>query len=224
MGNVVPVVDTGITVIFIFRCPTCQRDIVTSSPPHGIAVSVAAIYLTMVMVMAAVSIFASVVVLDLHHQDASRAVPPWLRKLVFGYVARLLCFLNPYKQECMRLREVAATNSFRVKYEGVNRDETNGRERTSSGKNGLHGLYDEVELLITQRKNLPMLEEILVHLREISAKMRKNIKRDHIKHEWRMLAKIIDRFLMIVFVSSILILTVSILYIVPHMYRNTGRM
>ena len=195
----------------------------STSIRHRVAASVAAIYLTMVMVMAAVSIFASVVVLDLHHQDATRAVPPWLRTLVFGYVARLLCFLNPYKQECMRLREVAATNSFRVKYEGVPREEPNGREHTTSSKNGLHGLYDELELSITHRKNLPMLEEILVHLREITAKMRKTIKRDHIKHEWRMLAKIIDRFLMIVFVSSILILTVSILYIVPYMYRNTGR-
>lgn len=196
-----------------------------TSPYH---VPVAAIYLTMVMVMAAVSIFASVVVLDLHHQDSSRAVPRWLRTLVFGYVGRLLCVFNPYRAECLHLSEVAAANSWRRKYEGVSATvDDGGSVRGAPGggscRNGLNGMYDELEVLISQRKNVPMIEEILLHLREISAKMRKSIKRDHIKHEWRMLAKIIDRFLMIVFVGTMLILTVSILYIVPRMYQHKGR-
>lgn len=196
---------------------------VNMSQSHGTTLPVAAIYLTMVMVMAAVSIFASVVVLDLHHQDSSRTVPRWLRTLVFGYVGRLLCVFNPYRQECLRLSEVAAAASVRLKYEGVSSDDGSSVRGPSGGKNGLNGLYDELEMLITQRKNLPMLEEILLHLREMSAKMRKSIKRDHVKHEWRMLAKIIDRFLMITFVGAILVLTVSILYIVPRMYQHKGR-
>ncbi|KAI0214765.1 Acetylcholine receptor subunit beta, partial [Lamellibrachia satsuma] len=82
-------VSLGITVLLSFSVFLLL--VADNVPKTSEDVPLIAIYLTMVMVMAAVSIFASVVVLDLHHQDSSRTVPRWLRTLVFGYVGRLLC-------------------------------------------------------------------------------------------------------------------------------------
>ena len=50
----------------------------------------------MVMAMAAVSIAASVVVLDLHHHDSTRQVPTFLALFVFGKLSRVLGIFNPY--------------------------------------------------------------------------------------------------------------------------------
>ncbi len=46
--------------------------------------------------------------------------------------------------------------------------------------------------------------------------MRRNIKREEIKEEWKAVAKIVDRFLLIIFVIAIVTLTVVILYVYPE--------
>jgi nicotinic acetylcholine receptor len=86
---------------------------------------------------------------------------------------------------------------------------------------GMHslvrGLYDELECIMAPRKRRPLLDEILQHLRDITSKMKRNIRREQIKEEWKMLAKIIDRFLLVMFLIAITGLTVSILYIYPRL-------
>ncbi len=45
--------------------------------------------------------------------------------------------------------------------------------------------------------------------------MKRNIRREEIKEEWKAVAKIVDRFLLIIFVIAIITLTLTILYIYP---------
>ena len=46
--------------------------------------------------------------------------------------------------------------------------------------------------------------------------MKRNIKREEVKEEWKAVAKIVDRFLLIIFIIAIVTLTVVILYIYPE--------
>ena len=80
----------------------------------------------------------------------------------------------------------------------------------------MHGLYDDLESVMAPKKKKPLFEEILQHLRDITTKMKRNIRREQIKEEWKMVAKVIDRFLLIIFLLAIIILTSTILYIYPH--------
>ena len=81
----------------------------------------------------------------------------------------------------------------------------------------MRGLYDDLEAVMAPRKKRPLFDEILQHLRDITTKMKRNIKRDQVKEEWKMVAKIVDRFLLIIFMLAIIMLTVTILYIYPVM-------
>ena len=46
--------------------------------------------------------------------------------------------------------------------------------------------------------------------------MKRNIKREEIKEEWKAVAKVVDRFLLIIFIITIVTLTVVILYVYPE--------
>ena len=46
--------------------------------------------------------------------------------------------------------------------------------------------------------------------------MKRNIKREEIKEEWKTVAKVVDRFLLIIFIIAIVTLTVVILYVYPE--------
>lgn len=62
------------------------------------------------------------------------------------------------------------------------------------------------------------LDEILRHMRYLTQTIKDQARKEEIKDEWRLVAKVLDRILLIFFVVSISALTISILYIYP----NTG--
>ena len=191
------------------------------------------------MVMTGFSIVISVIVLDLHHHEPTAPVPRWLRKLVFGCMARVLCIYTPYQHEHSSLFQIAHGRVSRkekcssrtngqtpepVPVIGDDEEQCHMEENNIDGMHegmhdGMHslvrGLYDELEAIMAPRKRRPLLDEILQHLRDITSKMKRNIRREQIKEEWKMLAKIIDRFLLVMFLIAITGLTVSILYIYP---------
>ena len=177
------------------------------------------------MVMTAFSIVISVIVLDLHHHEPSSPVPRWVRKMVFGVMAKMLCMKTPYQNESSSLFQIAhgrlgyglAGSSSRFAHNVDDCDE----EDVLNENNilGLHtlmkGLYDDLEAVMAPKKKKPLFDEILQHLRDITTKMKRNIKREQVKEEWKMIAKIVDRFLLIIFMFAIIALTLTILYIYP---------
>ena len=170
----------------------------------------------MVMVMTAFSIVISVIVLDLHHHEPSTPVPKWLRRLVFGFMARIVCMRTPYQNESSSLFQIAHGTLRHPLHDIDDEEEHRIEENHLPGLTHLmKGLYDDLEAVMAPKKKKPLFEEILQHLRDITTKMKRNIKREQIKEEWKMVAKIIDRFLLIVFVLAIVMLTATILYIYP---------
>ena len=184
----------------------------------------------MVMVMTGCSIVISVIVLDLHHHEPYTPVPNWLRRLVFNCMARCLCLKGPYREAAAHIHVSHSRfnrNSTRSygnhsmtmpdEDESMHLQQPSGVDPAIDGMNNVvKGFYDELEALMAPRKKRPILEEMLQHLREITTKMRKNIKKDNIKSEWKMVAKVLDRFLLVCFLLIISAFTVSILYIYPH--------
>ena len=79
----------------------------------------------------------------------------------------------------------------------------------------MSGMYDELESIMAPCKKRPLMDEILQHLRTLTNKMKRNIKREQIQEEWKLVAKIIDRFLLIVFLLAIISMTSGILYFYP---------
>ncbi len=132
---------------------------------------------------------------------------------------------TPYQDEQSSLFQIAHgrlhINSKTRQYSHRNHDDIYDDEDLLNENNlsGLHvlmrGLYDDLEAVMAPKKKKPLFEEILQHLRDITGKMKRNIKRDQIKEEWKMVAKIVDRFLLIIFMLAIVSLTVTILYLYP---------
>ncbi len=180
-------------------------------------VFVPGIYLTMVMVMTAFSIVISVIVLDLHHHEPSNPPPKWLRRIVFGFMAHIICMRTPYQNESSSLFQIAH-GKLRHPMHDTDDEEDRMEENHLPGLTHLmRGLYDDLETVMAPKKKKPLFEEILQHLRDITTKMKRNIKREQIKEEWKMVAKIIDRFLLVVFLIAIVMLTSTILYIYPEL-------
>lgn len=65
-------------------------------------------------------------------------------------------------------------------------------------------------------------KEIQQHMRSLSERLKIQGCRDEVKDEWRLLAKVFDRFFLIFFVISVSVFTVSILYVYPIVVRNSG--
>ena len=179
----------------------------------------------MVMVMTAFSIVISVIVLDLHHHEPSSPVPRWTRKLVFGVMAKILCMKTPYQNETSSLFQIAhgrlygppGTSKFAQNVDDCDEEDVLNENNIMGIHTLMRGLYDDLEAVMAPRKKRPLFDEILQHLRDITTKMKRNIKRDQVKEEWKMVAKIVDRFLLIIFMFAIITLTVTILYIYPVM-------
>ncbi|ELT90136.1 hypothetical protein CAPTEDRAFT_166277 [Capitella teleta] len=234
-------VSLGITVLLSFSVFLLL--IAENVPKTSDCVPLIGIYLTMVMVMTGCSIVISVIVLDLHHHEAFSPVPVWLKRIVFSCMARMLCMHTPYtdaghQSGSMHIGQTRFNRNSTRSYgnhgtllsaglttddeESVNLQQTTTQQtqqqqdNVDGMNNVVKGFYDELEALMAPRRKKPILEEMLQHLRDITNKMRKNIKKDHIKSEWKLVAKVLDRFLLILFLVSVSAFTLYILYIYPR--------
>ncbi len=56
---------------------------------------VSAIYMMTVMIMTALCLFFTVAIMNIHYHPPARPIPAWLRSVVFGYMAPLICWKLP---------------------------------------------------------------------------------------------------------------------------------
>ena len=64
------------------------------------------------------------------------------------------------------------------------------------------------------------LEEILYHLRQITGRLKDSEEQDAIRLQWKMLAKMLDRFFLILFVLLVVVSTIGLLVIYPLFGRE----
>jgi hypothetical protein len=186
--------------------------------------AIAGIYLTLIMAMTAMSILICVVVLNLHHRDPSAPVPPWLHSVTYHFMAYAVCMRS-------QLRSTARSSVFQLCE--FSRDYA----RATSGNSVQHGHHDDYStscaaddnglcdhvsyLMKATGKKKVVLEEILKNVRHITYKMKENEEQDAIKAEWKLVAKVLDRFFLLFFVLLVLIASVVLLVVYPWLARHS---
>ena len=196
---------------------------------------ISGIYLTLIMAMTATSILICVLVLNLHYRDPSAPVPNWLRNLAYNVMAPLVCTKNRAKKKgqtvyqlCEFTRDyaigTALNNDSHNEFHTTNLDSsTTPLHHTSSLED--NGINDQVMYLLRSGRKKVMLEEVVQHLRKITFKTKEKDEQETLKAEWKNVAKILDRFFLMVFVFLVVISSVVLLYFYPMSarYRNEIR-
>ena len=174
--------------------------------------------------MTATSILICVVVLNLHHRDPSAPAPKWLKNLTYNVLAPLVCMKSrePKKgktvyQLCEFTRDYAmgtALNDNYTEYHTTNIDSSaTPMNHTSSLED--NGFNDQMYYLLKSGRKKVLLEEVVQHLRKITFKIKEKDEQESLKSEWKNVAKILDRFFLMVFVFLVIISSVVLLYVYP---------
>lgn len=104
------------------------------------------------------------------------------------------------------------------------------RQRSTNGVKGL-GQVQKIALVssssscagedLSSAALASRLDEILRHMRHLTQTIKDQARKEEVKDEWRLVAKVLDRILLIFFVLSISGLTILILYIYPNTVGNS---
>jgi hypothetical protein len=80
-----------------------------------------------------------------------------------------------------------------------------------------NGLCDHVQLLLRNGGNNKrlVLEEIVRHMRQITSKVKEKEDQDSLKAEWKGVAKILDRFFLLLFILVVFISSLVLLCFYP---------
>lgn len=184
----------------------------------------------MVMAMTATSIVVSVLVLQLHHHDPSTPVPRPLRRIFLDF-GRRLCILNSGQQHRKRKKKslpVAQNLSFddldSTQLDQLDDEEEGHQSRRREESNGVKGQrnllpVDVSSIALSSSTVSSILEEILANFRVLTDRLRDATLREEVKDDWKMVAKVFDRVMLIIFLVAITLLTFSILYIYPRVMQ-----
>ena len=172
------------------------------------------------MAMTATSILICVVVLNLHHRDPNAPVPRWLRKLTYDIMSRLVCMRDHTKHRdhgVYQLYEFARDLTQTV-HVHENHTELEHSFTTLPEDNGLFSNCDQSNSYTYNRKapkKKLILEEILEHLQQVTSKLKETDEETAIKAEWKAVAKILDRFFLLTFVSVVILASLFLLCLYP---------
>lgn len=213
--------------------------------------------------MTASSIVVSVLVLNLHHHYPTTSVPPWLKRIAFDIIGRVLRVVTtqepnhkkqqarsslelnttatppanshgpvgtaaPHHHPQTRLTRGNSTNTSPVSSLGLVVQGYCSEEDSEIGgrveDNGVKRLRQIKTLTLSGGEDAfcESLKEIRHYLRILSERLTSQCLKDQVNDEWRLLAKVLDRFFLIFFVFSISALTVFILYVYPVVAGITG--
>ena len=189
------------------------------------------IYLTLIMAMTAMSILICVVVLNIHHRDPCTPVPIWLQRLAYNIMAPIVCMRHVVNargstvyQLCETSREYQSNSTTKEhqrdpchtnhgKQYRLSTEQRRGTRETNLDDNGL---CDQVaQMLRSSSRKKMVLEEILKHLKQITSKMKDNDEEDSMKMEWKGVAKILDRFFLMLFVLLVIVSSSVLLFFYP---------
>ena len=94
---------------------------------------------------------------------------------------------------------------------------------TSSSMDDNGVTNEQMKLLLRSGKKKVMLEEVVQHLRKITDKIKEKDEQERLQSEWKIVAKILDRFSLIVFVFLVIISSLVLLYVYPMSAREKNQ-
>ena len=169
------------------------------------------------MAMTATSILICVVVLNLHHRDPNAPVPLWLRRLTHNVMAPLVCMRSHTMQRGQAVYQLC---EFSQNYAmSMQHTENHTTEETPLAAPTLEdaNLCEQVCYLTkSSGKKKALLEEVVKHLRQITAKLKEKDETEALKAEWKTVAKILDRFFLMLFILIVIISSTLLLLVYPY--------
>ena len=175
------------------------------------------------MVLAALSLLSSILILAIHHHSCQTGPPEWLQRFAFHVLGRILCVHLEYEADNSSPRELITSKQLK---ESTNVDETPkskhrngasfdsqiGEQRQQLRKLPAHPKLDTSMLYTSEMNHLhPVVE--LVKLS--TAKLMKDEATFGCEQHWKDIAKIFDRFLLVIFVFVAATLCVVLLVVLP---------
>ncbi|XP_035660486.1 neuronal acetylcholine receptor subunit alpha-9-like [Branchiostoma floridae] len=186
-------------------------------PPTSRTVPLIVVYYSVTMLLVTLATAMTIAVLNIHHCAAhTTPVPHVIRFLVLRLLARLVCMnsvSSHWEEEHHHPWNIERTiNMFTMN----TLDNGHGTDTESVAKNkskppgnspGENGLY--ASLLMSMR-------EIHKEIRTINARFQRTDIQTGIEDEWKKVAKVIDRFLMLLFAVATCLTSVCLFSQVPH--------
>lgn len=191
------------------------------------------------MAMTAMSILICVIVLNLHHRDPNSPVPTWLRRLTHQLMAPVVCMQSVARRTTPRCNGISSPDDYQLcdfskgytmamqndnasldidctsfdEYNNMNTrtDFGSSRRRRPKEQNGDTGGGGGPE----NSSKSALLEEVVRHLRRMTTKMKEKEEQDALMNDWKVAAKILDRFFLVLFVLFAVVASVTLLLIYP---------
>ncbi len=167
--------------------------------------------------MTATSILICVVVLNLHHRDPNAPVPHWLYKLTYNIMAPLVCMRGHTNRGQSVYQLCEFTREYMVGHFSQENQTESDSLNTPVDENGL---CEQVCYLMKSGKKKILLEEVVKHLRTITAKLKEMDEQENLKTQWKVVAKILDRFFLVVFIIIVIVSSTTLLLIYPLLAQN----
>ncbi|XP_054710773.1 neuronal acetylcholine receptor subunit alpha-10-like [Uloborus diversus] len=189
-----------------------------SMPPTSDTVPLVGLYYAVVMTLVSLATAMSVVTLNIHHRGLhGNEVPPLVKKFVFGVLAKVLCI----KVDFLEAFDTNQKVFHRVPNSKIIPDQNFCENISPIARCGNHciahlhrSIKNPVENFETHF--LKVLDKVHQTIEKNETRTAELDRRDKIKAEWQLLALVIDRCLLWVFIVSTLGTTFGILSMSPH--------
>ncbi|XP_069596602.1 5-hydroxytryptamine receptor 3A-like [Ranitomeya imitator] len=155
------------------------------------------IFCCICMAMMVLSILGTITTLYMLEQSNTSAILPlWINKVVFTYLAQILCFKKARRAELVTLVTVD------------NEPESAKKVVTNEGKNRTENKHFEKEMYIQEVK---LLKKLLSQILKIRDELNFAEKEKEAKSDWLILAQIVDRLVLVLYLITVsLVFTIMI--------------
>ena len=183
-----------------------------------IDVFVSVIYLTLIMSMTAASIVICVMVLNLHHRDNNAPVPSWLTTLSFRLLAPLVCMRKQVKEHDQNTSErPRSTQGLTAAAQTAADNQVKAHAHNTTARRAPHQHESSFTRDVKRRaRRREIVVEILGHIELITWRLKEEEDEQRLHCDWMIVAKILDRFFLLVFVCLVTGSTSFLLVIYPN--------
>ncbi|CAG0890050.1 unnamed protein product [Darwinula stevensoni] len=198
-----------------------------SMPPTSEKLPLIGLYYGVTISLVSFATGLSVVTLNIHHRGMrGREVPGVVKKIVFGFLAKLMWIrLDP--PDHLRLKARARRSNSECPYSEIQMSALSTMEMAQSSEESMHfkengGVTPRFNRRMAlggesfERQFLRVLNKVYQTIEKNDSRLAEQDRRDTIRLEWQQVALVIDRLLLWVFIVATIGATFGILYMSPH--------
>ncbi|XP_013388521.1 neuronal acetylcholine receptor subunit alpha-10 [Lingula anatina] len=229
-------VSLGVTVLLTLTVFLLL--VAENTPPQSEVVPLISQYFLLAIILVSLSTAATVLVVNLHHKGLhGEKVPLWVRKVVLNGIGRLICkkkLVMEYSKMANCMDKAQYLNGSYIENEDGAPSLKRIRTRINTVKSGIILAAQNGSLITPKFSELACnhdkthedslldktLVEIMNVLRGIEQRIIDEQKREEDRGEWRLVALVIDRFFLYLFMVATVAVTLWIVICVPCIFPS----